>query len=145
MIKMAKAIIEEAFKDKLDKSGKPYVGHLYRVCQAVAAEGADEELQCIALLHDLLEDCPEWTSSRLLQYFSSRVVEGVEAMTHEEGVPYLEYVRDLRSNPDAVRVKLADLKDNMDMTRLGEVTERDRERMERYEAAWELLTGKKPG
>jgi len=139
-VEEARQIIEQAFAGILDKANEPYIGHLLRVHQTVADQGADEEVQCIALLHDLLEDCPEWTEEMLLQRFAPRVVAGVKAMTHTDDEDYMDYIERLKSNADAVVVKLADLKDNMNMNRIDMPVEKDLVRVEKYRKAWETLT-----
>ncbi|MCP4123130.1 MAG: HD domain-containing protein [Bacteroidetes bacterium] len=139
-IEEARQIIEQAFEGILDKANKPYLGHLLRVHQTVLNQGASEEVQCIALLHDLLEDCPEWTEEMLLKRFTPRVVAGVMAMTHPDEEDYLDYIERLKLNPDAVVVKLADLKDNMNMNRIDMPKDKDLVRVEKYREAWRKLT-----
>lgn len=114
-------IINKAFEGKVDKAGEPYIKHLYRVrdnvCKNLLED--DYELECIALLHDLIEDCPEWTIAKLIEHgFSDRVIYGVLAITHLKYLSYEGYLEQIIQNPDAIKVKLADLKDNMDLTRI---------------------------
>lgn len=136
----AENIIKEAFADKTDKAGAPYTGHLFRVRESVKANGGDHELQCIALLHDLLEDCSEWNIERLGKHFSVRVVEGVKALTKADNQPYSDYLAKLSDNSDAVMVKLADLKDNMDLSRLRTPQKSDYQRVAKYKRAFKFLS-----
>ncbi|MEX0719943.1 MAG: HD domain-containing protein [Balneolaceae bacterium] len=140
MLEKAEIIIQKAFATKTDKAGKAYIGHLYRVREVVKKEGVDEEQQCIALLHDLLEDCPEWNAERLAAaHFSSRVIQGVEALTKSDNEQYSDYLLRVARNKDALKVKLADLQDNMNMERLRKITKADMNRQKKYENAWRIL------
>jgi len=136
MIHIALNIIAESFEGRVDKGGGVYTGHLHRVWNTIMENGGDEALQCIALLHDLLEDCPDWTVGRLSTMFSKRIVRGVEGLTHMPGEAYSDYVDRIALNEDAVQVKLADLKDNMDITRLEKLTDNDIERLKKYHKAF---------
>ena len=138
MLATAFQIIQSEFAQHTDKAGQPYTAHLLRVQRTVAEQGGDEATQCIALLHDLLEDT-NYPLVRLKEQFQARVVDGVIAMTKIDGEDYTQYLSKVAQNPDAVRVKLADLKDNMDLTRLNTVTQRDLERVEKYKAAVAFL------
>lgn len=140
MINTAARIIEKEFELKKDKAGQPYVGHLYRVHARVRHTGAPFETRCAALLHDLLEDCPEWTPERLGQIFPERVVSLVKILTHAADESYMDYIDRIRGNEEAVRIKLADLEDNMDLTRIGQITEKDEQRLRRYMEAKQRLT-----
>ena len=73
------------------------------------------------------------------QGFPEEVLRAVELLTHKDGVDYFDYVRAIRSDPLAVKVKLADLEHNSDATRLGNITDRDRERLEKYKKAKQIL------
>ena len=123
-------LVSLRFLDKYDKGGNPYMFHCVRVMQNLNSQ--DEELQCIALGHDLIEDT-SITADYLLHYgFSDRVVKGIVALTKIEGEDYETYKSRVKSNLDAIRVKIADLKDNSDITRLKGVSEKDFERMKKY-------------
>ena len=100
---------------QMDKSGEPYILHSLAVMYLLRTH--DEELQCIALGHDLIEDTGTtmWDLER--QGFSSRVMNGIYALTRPQGMTYTEYKERVKSNPDAIRVKLCDLEHNMDPTR----------------------------
>lgn len=78
MKQIALNIIETAFAGKKDKAGKPYIDHLKRVAENAKNyfKGSEyvEELEIIALLHDLLEDCPEWTKQHLNAIFKNIII-----------------------------------------------------------------------
>lgn len=99
---------------QLDKSGQPYILHPIAVMNLLHT--TDEELQCIALGHDLLEDT-NTTTWELEQSFTPRVIAGIWALTREPYQLYSIYQLQVMANMDAVRVKLCDLQHNMDPTR----------------------------
>jgi (p)ppGpp synthase/HD superfamily hydrolase len=92
----------------------------------------DEELQCIAVGHDLLEDTTV-TGAELRELgFSERVIAGIQDLTKWENQSTDEYHSRVRANPDARRVKIEDLRHNSDIRRLKGVTDKDVKRMVRY-------------
>ena len=117
--------IPEAFTlaDKLhrgrsDKAGRPYIGHLRRVQQHVATAGGDADQQVAALLHDSIEDGLVSSEELKSAGVSCRAIELVEALTRRKGQPYQAYLIQVREQPAAVLVKLADIADNLDPGRL---------------------------
>lgn len=100
--------------NQLDKSGEPYILHPLAVMHLLYTN--DEELQCIALGHDLLEDT-NVTVNTLRNHFTPRIVEGILALTRPPGLSYTLYKAHVKTNPDAIRVKIADLQHNMDPSR----------------------------
>lgn len=136
MISKANKLIEDAFKDKFDKGGEPYIYHLNRVARKF--EGVDNIV--VSLLHDLLEDCPEWTEQRLRLEFPGKIVDAVVCLTKIKGESYLDYLNRVKSNEIALKVKISDLEDNMDIKRLNHLTDKDCERLKKYHRAWVELT-----
>ena len=125
----------EAHKDQQDKSGLPYVFHPFHLAEQMDTE----ETVCVALLHDVVEDTDYTLEDLIAMGFPKPVTEALALMTHDENVPYLDYVSKLKDNPVARQVKLADLKHNSDLTRLDSVDEKALERVEKYRKAMELL------
>ena len=124
-----------AHMGQLDKSGVPYIYHPIHL-----AEQMDTEEECIvALLHDTVEDTSV-TFEDLEKEFSQTVIEALKLLTHDKSVPYMEYVRALKGNAIARKVKKADLRHNSDDTRLDELTEKDRKRNEKYKEAMRILS-----
>ena len=115
--KKAMRLMFEAHKDAWDKSGVPYVFHPFHV-----AEQMDDEVSTIvALLHDVVEDT-DYTLDDLREMgFPEDAIVALDYMTHREGVPYMDYVRHIKENPVAVKVKLADLAHNSDRSRFDHV------------------------
>ncbi len=135
---IAIAITSEAFRDKTDKAGEPYILHCLRVMNHLHTK--DKELQCIAVMHDLIEDT-KWTIRHLIECgFSDRITNTLMFLTHNKSIPYMEYIKTISYNTDARLVKLADLKDNSNITRLKGLTKVDFDRMEKYHIAYTYLS-----
>ena len=135
MTKVALDLCFKAHKEQRDKSGMPYVFHPFHLAEQMK----DEESTIVALLHDVIEDT-DYTLDDLEEIgFSGNVLAAIALMTHEDGVPYMDYVAKIKTNPIAKAVKLADLRHNSDLTRLDSVTQKDRERAEKYLTAINLL------
>jgi len=119
---------------QFDKGGNPYILHPLKVMHYLKTD--DEELMCIALGHDLIEDTFKsiYDGMLTLRYhgMTERVISGIVAMTKVDGETYEEYKERVKSNPDSVKVKMADLRHNSDIRRLKGVTQKDIERIEKY-------------
>ena len=135
--KKAMKLCFEAHKNQVDKSGMPYVFHPFHVAEQMT----DEATTIVALLHDVVEDTDYTLEDLAAEGFGKDILEAVALMTHEDDVPYLDYVAKLKDNPIARAVKLADLAHNSDLSRIGEVDEETRERLEKYQKAIALLKG----
>ncbi len=106
--KKAMKIAFEAHKEQVDKSGLPYIYHPIHLAEQMD----DEESVTVALLHDVVE-YTDWTLEQLrAERFSKNVITALSYMTHDESVPYMEYVEKRSVNPIAKKVKLADLAHN---------------------------------
>lgn len=129
-------IAVEAHKNQKDKYGAPYLGHVSRVMNA----GKTDDERIVGVLHDLIEDTP-WTFDDLKKEgFSSHVIEAIRCLTKKsEDENYESFVDRIKINPLAIRVKLNDLRDNMDIRRLPMVTEKDVPRLNKYLKAYHLL------
>ena len=130
-------IAMEAHEGQLDThNGRPYIEHPFRVMNA----GHTLQEKIVGILHDVTEDTP-WTLEQLAdEGFSSEIVEGVDAMSRRDNESYDEYIFRLQRNSIAVRVKLNDLTDNMDIRRWNEVQYHDLARLQKYLEAYKLLT-----
>ncbi len=135
MTKIALKLCFEAHKDQIDKSGMPYVFHPFHLAEQMT----DEETTIVALLHDVVEDTDHTIDDLRKMGFSENVISAVELMTHDSNVPYMEYVAQIKNNPIAKAVKLADLRHNSDMTRLDIITPFDEKRAKKYAEAIRLL------
>jgi len=129
LVERARAIAERAHAGQVDKAGAPYVSHPARV----AASLADAPARCAAYLHDVVEDCPGWTLARLAEEgMPAEVLAAVDALTKRVGEDGEAYLARVLANPLAVRVKVADLRDNMDLSRIAHPTRKDFRRLEKY-------------
>ena len=133
--KKAMKLCYEAHKDQVDKTGVPYVFHPFHVAEQMTSEAST----IVALLHDVVEDTDYTLDDIAAAGFGKEIVDAVALMTHEDDVPYLDYVANLKDNPIAREVKLADLAHNSDQSRLGEIDEETRQRLEKYKKAIALL------
>ncbi len=108
----AMKVAYEAHLGQLDYNGVPYIFHPYHL-----AEQMDDEISCtVALLHDVVEDT-NLTLADLEKIFPAQVVEIVRLLTRDESMAYFDYIREIKTNPIAQKVKLEDLKHNSDETR----------------------------
>lgn len=107
----------DAHKEDKDKGGYPYVFHPFYL----ATQMDDEDSTCAALLHDVVEDHGSRYSFAYLEQagFPEAVIHALHLLTHTTGVPYMDYVKELAKDPIARKVKLADLKHNLDARRLN--------------------------
>ena len=136
LTKKAMKLAFAAHKDQVDKSGIPYVFHPIHLAEQMESE----ETAIVALLHDVVEDTEYTLQDIAAMGFPQEVLEALALMTHDEAVPYMDYVARLKGNPIARTVKLADLRHNSDLTRLDAVDEKAHARIEKYrKAITELL------
>lgn len=123
-------LVATQFDGVYDKGSEPYILHCLKVMHYTKT--SDEELQIIALGHDLIEDTNTTYQELLDIGFSKRVIDGIKALTKVPGETTIEYMNKVKANPDAVKVKMADLRHNSDIRRLKGVTEKDIKRMVKY-------------
>jgi hypothetical protein len=124
-----------AHADQVDKGGEPYILHPLRVMLRLRT--AEERI--VALLHDVVEDT-EWTLEDLAREgFSETVLRAIDAVTRRPEEDYEQFVRRAGVDPIGRRVKLADLRDNADLSRIPQPSERDLERVAKYERAIAIL------
>ncbi len=141
LINRAIDIAFSAHKDQKDKAGRPYFMH-----PVIVASQMDSEYEiCAALLHDVVEDArdPERILEELEREFPKEITEAVKILTHDKHTDYSDYVRKIKKNPIARKVKLADLNHNLDITRIQDnqkLLEGFMRRREKYEKAREILS-----
>ena len=124
------SLATEQHAGQFDKGGRPYILHPLTVMHRLRTD--DEELQCIAVGHDLIEDTGLTAADLLFMGFTDRIADGIWALTKRGDLPEVEYRARIKANPDAIKVKLEDLRHNSDIRRLKGVTEKDVARMVRY-------------
>ena len=118
----------EKHAGQVDHAGIPYPNHPLHLAEQMETE--DET--CVALLHDVMEDCGVSEKEILALGVSERAVRALRLLTHQKDVPYLEYVQAISADPIARKVKIADLRHNSTLARLDEVTPKDVERLRKY-------------
>ncbi len=136
LTKKALKLCFEAHRDQVDKTGMPYVFHPFHLAEQMS----DEISTICALLHDVVEDTEYDFDDIYKMGFPQEVIDVLRLLTHDDNVPYMEYVRKISTNPIAKQVKLADLKHNSDFTRLNAIDEQALARGEKYKKAIELLS-----
>ena len=119
-----------AHAGQYDKGGNPYILHPFKVMHYLKSD--DEELQCIALGHDIIEDTDVTYLQLVEGGFTERIIQGIRDLTKLPGETYNDYKLRVMSNEDAMKVKMADLRHNTDIRRLKGVTEKDLVRIEKY-------------
>lgn len=138
LTKKAMCLAYRAHHGQLDYNGVPYIFHPFHL-----AESMDDEISCcVALLHDTVEDTFV-TLEDLKETFPREVTDAVKLLTHEDGVDYFDYVRSIKDNPIAKKVKLADLAHNSDQSRCvgSDLSEEKKQQWkEKYEKATKILT-----
>ena len=136
MLAEAIRLAADVHVNAMDKAGRPYIEHPF----GVAARLDDDRAKTVAMLHDVVEDT-DVTAAQLREKFPAEVVDAVVAITRNKGEGD-EYYERVRANPLALRVKLADIADNLDPVRLAKLEPDDRSRLTRkYEHALSVLTG----
>ena len=129
-----------AHSGQVDKGGKSYIFHPLRMM--LKMDTIEEKI--VAILHDVIEDT-FWSMNDIKYWNDDPVVlNAIAAMTHESGVSYFDYIDIVNANPIARKVKLADLQDNMDLSRIPNPTQKDFTRIEKYKKAQAILLGYKP-
>ncbi|MGA2229969.1 MAG: HD domain-containing protein [Tepidisphaeraceae bacterium] len=131
------ALAVEAHRGQRDKNGQPYILHPLRVM--FFCETVNERI--VAVLHDVVEDTGRTFDDLRKLGFSEEIIAALDCVTKREGENYEQFVERAAGNPIAKQVKLADLRDNMDVRRLPGISERDMERLAKYLKAWKRLTG----
>ena len=133
--KKALKLCFEAHKEQRDKSGLPYVFHPFHLAEQMQTE----ETTVVALLHDVIEDSDITADDLVKEGFEYAIVNRVVRMTRKEGESYMDYIKRIGEDNICRIVKMCDLKDNMDITRLEKVTDKDFDRLKKYHKAYKYL------
>ena len=136
-VQSALDIAVKAHKGQKDRAGKAYINHPMTVASKVMP---DESAVIVALLHDVVEDT-DITFADLKDFLKSEEMKALKLLTRRNGMDYMEYVKRIKGNPLATKVKLADLSHNSDISRIPDPSEKDMERLEKYKRAMEILRG----
>lgn len=137
LTRKAMIIAYNAHKNQVDKSGVPYIYHPIHV-----AEQMDTEEECVvALLHDVVEDT-DVTFEQLESEFPSEIIDILKLLTKTKDIDYYEYINKIKENAVARKAKIADIKHNLDRSRLDVITDKDIKREEKYKKALSILMSK---
>ena len=125
---------------QVDKGGNPYILHLIKV----ALQLDTEQQRCAALLHDIIEDTDCNYVDLVNAGIPMEVIEIVKIVTRKKDESYMDFIKRIKNsnNDDAKKIKLLDIIDNMDLTRLDEITHDDLKRCEKYRKAFKVLSSK---
>lgn len=135
---IALAVSQDFHREQKDRAGKPYIEHAMRVSSSCKTL----EAKIVGLLHDIVEDTP-CTLKHLEDIgFNSDIVDAVRILTRAKGQRYNNYIANISRNNLASEVKMRDLEDNMDISRLPSVTKLDEDRQRKYMRACQKLTNK---
>lgn len=133
-------IATNAHAGQFDKGGAPYILHPLKVMHYLKSD--DEELQCIALGHDVIEDTRVTYQNLTDAGISKRVQSAIRILTKQPGQTLAEYKEMVFSSRDAMLVKLCDLRHNSDIRRLKGVTEKDLARIAKYQIFYSEIQSK---
>lgn len=134
LVNAARVIAYYAHRGQTDKAGEPYIHHP----EAVVAQLTGETDKIVGWLHDVIEDT-DFSPAILLEIFGREIMIALDAITRREGETWDEYISRVEKNPIAIRVKMADLTHNMDLSRLKTVEEKDLKRYEKYKRTYMRL------
>lgn len=142
LINKALRLSYQAHQGQLDKAKIPYVFHSYYLAEQM---GKDEEAICVALLHDVVEDSYLTIQDLELENFPQSVIEAVDVLTHKREDTYFDYIRKIKANSLATKVKIADINHNLDLTRFDweDISSQSMERIKRYYRALSYLTSRR--
>lgn len=135
LLELAVKVAEQAHKGQTDKGGNPYIEHL----KAVAAQVNNIEHKIVAYLHDVVEDTEITLDDLSEMGFTFRIVNSVRLLTKTKELTYEEYLKRLKADDNARHVKIADLRHNMDISRIPEPTDKDHKRLEKYKRSLDFL------
>lgn len=126
----------QAHRGQKDYAGMPYITHPLRVMCRMKTQTE----MMVAVLHDVVEDTHYTLDDLRKAGYPEEVVAAVDSLSRREGESYEEFIERITLNRLAMRVKLGDLEDNMDVRRNNDLTEKDLQRLNRYTRAWHRLT-----
>jgi (p)ppGpp synthase/HD superfamily hydrolase len=135
LFETAKSIAEKAHYGQVDKGGQPYIQHPLSVAQMVD----NLEYKIVALLHDVLEDSDVSPEELAKLGFTHSIINSVLLLTKKDGVDYEEYLKQIKRDSRARYVKIADLKHNLNISRIPNPTDEDFKRLDKYKKSLAFL------
>ena len=131
MLEKAIPLAVKYHSGQIDKAGKPYIMHLIRVMM----KGQTESEKICGILHDIVEDTNCTFDTLKKEGFTNEVIDVVRCVTKIDNETYDDFISRILENPTAVKVKINDLEDNMNLDRLNEIRSKDTERLKKYNKA----------
>ena len=131
----AVSVAAKAHRGQKDKAGAPYILHPLRLMMQMESEME----RIVAVLHDIIEDTACSLDELSKAGYSQEILGALDCLTRRHDETYNTFIERVKKNPLAVKVKIADLEDNLDIKRLASVTEKDLPRLNRYLSAWRSL------
>lgn len=138
MSKLTRAIeiATKAHKGATDKYQAPYINHVIRVMKM----GDNDNERIVGVLHDVIEDTHLTFEDLEKEGFSNDIIDALKCVTKKsEDEDYAEFINRVKTNPLAVKVKINDLSDNLDIKRMPVVLESDLKRLNKYLKAYNDL------
>ncbi|MFX3631337.1 MAG: GTP pyrophosphokinase [Candidatus Pristimantibacillus sp.] len=130
-LKQAITLAATMHDGQYDKGGNPYIIHPLRIM----LKAQDDESRIVAVLHDIVEDT-EITFDKLKKLgFSDKIVAAIDSLTKRDCESYDEFIQRVKLNELGTTVKLLDIEDNKDLTRIPNPSQKDYERVAKYEKA----------
>jgi len=135
-IQTAISIACDAHGDQLDKAGEAYILHPLRLM----LQFDDERLRIIAVLHDVIEDSEITLEDLKSKGFGEEILRALDRLTKKSSESYEQFIGRVSKNDLAKKVKIADLKDNLNIVRLETISHNDIERIKKYHGALQFLS-----
>ncbi|MCL7422415.1 MAG: GTP pyrophosphokinase [Methylobacter sp.] len=130
------AISSRVHSGQVDKAGQPYILHPLRVM----LKFQNEHQRIVAVLHDVIEDSEISLDDLKRLGFSTTIIEAIDCLTKRNGETYEEFISRVSLNDLARNIKIEDIKDNMDLTRIDSINDIDLARVKKYHRALKFLS-----
>lgn len=138
-LEKAYTLSKKLHSGQVDRAGKPYFNHIQRVFKSIRKQfPTDDSLAIVALLHDSVEDTP-MSISQIKKLFGDEISRSINAISKKSNEEYSSYLNRVKVNKMARIVKIADIKDNLNLDRLSTVGAEDFKRVEKYKKAIKYL------
>jgi (p)ppGpp synthase/HD superfamily hydrolase len=135
LLEAAIRLAAKVHKGQVDRFGKPYILHVMRVMM----RGHDLDEQVLGALHDVLERSDLQEPDLAKKGFSPRVLKALQHITRVENETYEQYIDRVVQDNLALRVKIHDLADKMDLLHVDQLDPSDLRRYNKQLAAYHRM------
>lgn len=135
-LEQAIIIATNAHAGQVDKAGQPYILHPLRLMLKFQT---DSEM-IVAVMHDVIEDSEITQNDLKKSGFSDEIIEAIVCLSKKQSENYESFIRRVSKNELARKIKIEDIKDNLNLSRLNEITDKDLQRAQKYHRALKMLT-----